>query len=182
MFGGSFPLPFPEKSLLGRSQAVRQRILIPPFGGSIPPAPATQSLDLRLLSIFAREARKYRVFSQIVPVSDTLNIDNFNENLRKVSDPNRGNSHFWVDNWRRLVRSPLRGRGGSEFQSLPAGFQAAAAVTMQCGVGGNLAPFLETDGECCLSRLTLAASDVCCRESSRHRNRPILGPLLSRQP
>jgi hypothetical protein len=28
---------------LGRSQVVRQRILIPPFGGSSPPAPATQS-------------------------------------------------------------------------------------------------------------------------------------------
>ena len=32
---GLYPTP-----PLGRSQAVRQRILIPPFGGSIPPAPA----------------------------------------------------------------------------------------------------------------------------------------------
>ena len=33
--------------LLGRSQAVRQGILIPPFGGSIPPAPASQSFVWR---------------------------------------------------------------------------------------------------------------------------------------
>ena|ERR1700758_2691674 len=33
---------------LGRSQAVRQRILIPPFGGSIPPAPASNNVLILL--------------------------------------------------------------------------------------------------------------------------------------
>jgi hypothetical protein len=33
---------------LGRSQAVRQRILIPPFGGSIPPAPANANAMILL--------------------------------------------------------------------------------------------------------------------------------------
>src|SRR5262249_40456238 len=31
-----------ESRLMGRSQVVRQRILIPPFGGSSPPAPASK--------------------------------------------------------------------------------------------------------------------------------------------
>src|SRR5258707_1674828 len=36
-----------RSGLLGRSQAGRQGICIPPFGGSIPPAPASQSLNWR---------------------------------------------------------------------------------------------------------------------------------------
>src|SRR5215470_2924160 len=36
-----------KRRLMGRSQVVRQRILIPPFGGSSPPAPAmTQRAEL----------------------------------------------------------------------------------------------------------------------------------------
>ena len=39
--GGAVAASSLPKGLLGRSQVVRQRILIPPFGGSIPPAPAS---------------------------------------------------------------------------------------------------------------------------------------------
>jgi hypothetical protein len=39
--------PAAFQTALGRRQVVRQWILIPPYGGSNPPAPATQSLDLR---------------------------------------------------------------------------------------------------------------------------------------
>jgi hypothetical protein len=83
-----------SQAQLGRSQAVRQRILIPPFGGSIPPAPATQSLDLRLWLIYTRIPH---IFSGIRVYLDSLhapNIDNLGENIPKVSGSHRRNSRF----------------------------------------------------------------------------------------
>ncbi len=47
--GGNVAMVRPPTAPVGRSQAVRQRILIPPFGGSIPPAPANL---LELLTFF----------------------------------------------------------------------------------------------------------------------------------
>ena len=68
---------------LGRSQAVRQRILIPPFGGSIPPAPATQSLDLRVWSFYARNVCNFEEIFASGPVSRFCKVSNFGEKSRE---------------------------------------------------------------------------------------------------
>jgi hypothetical protein len=63
--------------LLGRSQVVRQRILIPPFGGSSPPAPAKKTSRNRK-SLFATGlglagGRSYRANNRpVLPCPDNL--------------------------------------------------------------------------------------------------------------
>src|SRR5260221_13679490 len=51
--------------MVGRSQAVRQRILIPPFGGSIPPAPAKQSRVGGVLRPARQKARQFGISREL---------------------------------------------------------------------------------------------------------------------
>ena len=61
---------------------------------SIPAAPAKQSLDLRLRSIYTRNACNLRGIRALATCLQALKIGNFRENLPKVSSPNRKNSRF----------------------------------------------------------------------------------------
>lgn len=93
--------PFP-KGLMGRSQVVRQRILIPPFGGSIPPAPARQSCGQRQFTTCASQARKCGHFglSTWSPGSRSRNLrGEMAESLRPFPEK----LPFCRDYWRRLV-------------------------------------------------------------------------------
>ena len=93
-----------KSGLLGRSQAVRQGILIPPFGGSIPPAPATHSGLLRdfprggwksrlflhslwspgspYAEVEAEIPESLRPFPRIFPLAETIAEDEFEQDCR----------------------------------------------------------------------------------------------------
>ena len=102
------------RSLLGRSQAVRQRILIPPFGGSIPPAPATRSHVWPSFPRDARMGRKSRLFAHSLSSLDPRFAE-VEAEIAKSLQPSPRIFPFCGDYRRRLVRSPLDGGGGSEF-------------------------------------------------------------------
>jgi len=73
-----FPGDAPRLAVVttGRHLAYRQWILIPPFGGSIPPAPATQSYVWPGIPKDARMGRKSRLFphSVLSPGSQLANL------------------------------------------------------------------------------------------------------------
>src|ERR1700730_4231945 len=76
--------------LMGRSQVVRQRILIPPFGGSSPPAPASQSGLHRYLRESLRNPREW---GPIPRIGLSLGVSDSATNAPLVPSVSEG--YFW---------------------------------------------------------------------------------------
>src|SRR5580704_1354347 len=78
---------------MGRRQVVRQWILIPPYGGSNPPAPASQSVFQRISFFGSERPAKCGLFSS--PIVSGDRCSNFwGRELPKVSSQIRENSRF----------------------------------------------------------------------------------------
>jgi hypothetical protein len=78
--------PAAFQTALGRRQVVRQWILIPPYGGSNPPAPAKHSKVQETRSPITRKARQWRPFTPLRSVS-TVRIGDLGGQIAKSLRP-----------------------------------------------------------------------------------------------
>src|ERR1035437_9796657 len=74
-----------ERAALGRRQVVRQSILIPPCGGSNPPAPANQSDNWRLCSHKSHKLPPIAGFCKLAARLQTPKSPNSEAKLPRVS-------------------------------------------------------------------------------------------------